>query len=138
MNPQQHNGAIWLILGAVNGLFAVAVAAWGSHGAALDPATRADQLFELGYLFQLCHALVVVAIGFAYPRLATGQRLTGFAALGFVAGMALFSGSLYWLAFNGPGSLGALAFLTPVGGSCLLIGWIVLVIAGVRLNFAGR
>ncbi|RME67448.1 MAG: DUF423 domain-containing protein, partial [Alphaproteobacteria bacterium] len=102
------------------------------------PARQADRLYELAYLFQLCHALVVVVIGLLLPYINRNLRLIGFAALGFVVGMALFSGSLYWLALHGPGSLGRLSLLTPVGGTSLLIGWVALVVLGLRENFARK
>ncbi len=122
-----------MALGSLNGLTAVALAALGSHAVALEDG-QASRLFELAYFFQLCHALVVVAIGLVFRRLGRNRRLIGFAALGFVFGMALFSGSLYWLALAGPGSLGFWSWLTPVGGTCLLIGWIALVLASFRFN----
>ncbi|PYR82425.1 MAG: DUF423 domain-containing protein, partial [Acidobacteria bacterium] len=41
----------------------------------------------------------------------------------FVAGIVLFSGSLYTLALTGVGTLGA---ITPIGGLLFLIGWLCL------------
>ena len=47
----------------------------------------------------------------------------------FVAGMALFSGSLYLLALTG---LRPLAYLTPLGGVAFLSGWVLLAVAARR------
>lgn len=92
----------------------VGLGAFGAH--ALKP-----RLLELGtlgiwekaVLYQLVHAVAVVAIlaGKSPPR--------GIAWC-WLAGIFLFSGSLYGLALGGPRWLGP---ITPVGGLCFLLGW---------------
>ena len=71
------------------------------------------------------HALHALAI-FAYGVWRERTPGKSHAALAFLAGIALFSGSLYGLALGGPGWLGP---LTPLGGLAFLAGW---VIAGVQ------
>jgi uncharacterized membrane protein YgdD (TMEM256/DUF423 family) len=63
-------------------------------------------------------------VGTRQPRLGT---LT--AAVAFVLGILLFSGSLYGLALGAPRALGAVA---PVGGTLFILGWIALAVAALR------
>jgi uncharacterized membrane protein YgdD (TMEM256/DUF423 family) len=62
---------------------------------------------------------VAVAIGFGAGRT---MALAGWL---FVAGILLFSGSLYVLALTGVGVVGA---ITPVGGVLFLAGWVCVAI----------
>jgi uncharacterized membrane protein YgdD (TMEM256/DUF423 family) len=129
----------FLVLGAAFGLLGVVFGAFGSH--ALRSKLTPERLgtFETGVRYQLWHALalfVVVLVGrvefVAGPR----RALTAFygtisgpaVAAGwlFVAGIVLFSGSLYVLSLTGKRAWGA---VTPFGGVCLVLGWAVLLFA---------
>jgi uncharacterized membrane protein YgdD (TMEM256/DUF423 family) len=107
--PTAGVGALLMALG-------VAAGALGAHGLA----TRLDEqhlhVFETAVRFHLFHALGLLAIGLA-PLPADAVRLPA-ALLG--AGVVLFCGSLYALAFGGPLWLGP---VTPLGGLCLILGW---------------
>jgi uncharacterized membrane protein YgdD (TMEM256/DUF423 family) len=109
--------ATWTRLAAVSGLLAVAFGAFAAHGVQ-DP--KAAEWLRTGALYQMTHALAVVA---ALAMARAGARRTGLAAALFLAGTALFSGSLYAMAFGGPRLLGA---VTPLGGLAFLAGWAVL------------
>jgi uncharacterized membrane protein YgdD (TMEM256/DUF423 family) len=78
-------------------------------------------VYKTGVLYHLLHAVTLVAVGTAAEKLARPRAV---AAL-FVAGVAIFSGSLYALALTGVTTLGA---VTPVGGLLLMAGWITLAI----------
>src|SRR5262249_55179208 len=114
----------WLLAGAANGFVAVAMGAFAAHGlkAILDPAALA--WVETGSRYELTPALALRAVALLL-RDATGasRRLLQAAGLAFLLGCILFSGSLYLLALTG---IMAMAWLTPVGGIGLLIGWVVL------------
>lgn len=105
-------------VGAVFGLLAVAAGAFGAHSlkTLLDPDRLA--IFETAARYQMYHALALVCCGLAERQL--GGRACRAAAWAFLAGILLFSGSLYALAFSGQRWLGA---LTPLGGLAFLIGW---------------
>lgn len=111
----------FLALGALFAFVAVAGGAFGAHSlkAILSP----DMLtvFETGVRYQMYHALGLLAVGWAahqYPQ--ASFHIAGWL---FVAGILLFSGSLYVLALSGVRWLGA---ITPLGGVCFLGGWGVL------------
>jgi uncharacterized membrane protein YgdD (TMEM256/DUF423 family) len=114
-----------LLSAGVLGLLSVALGAFGAH--ALKPVltelNRVDT-FELAVRYQMYHALALLATGLAGGH--TSQRYLRKASVCFVAGITLFSGSLYALCFI---SLKSLALLTPLGGLFLLAGWTLLIIA---------
>lgn len=112
-----------LLAGAVLGFLSVALGAFGAHAlkATLEAAGRVDT-FELAVRYQFFHALALLFVGLWRDR-KESTRL-GLAALFFVLGVALFSGSLYALSLT---SLGFVVFLTPLGGTCFLVGWAFLI-----------
>ncbi len=135
----------FLVLGGLFGLIGVALGAFGTH--ALRRRVPAERLatFETGVRYQLWHALALFAVVFVrsagplgrgasfYAPLVLGRNANPFAAIGgwlFVAGIVLFSGSLYALALTGEPRWGMVA---PVGGACLLAGWAGVVLAALTL-----
>src|SRR5207237_1415126 len=111
-----------IALGAVSGFISVAAGAFGAH--ALKARLSADLLatFEVGARYQMYHALALVLVGvLCVSRGNTAGEAYGASAALFVAGTALFSGSLYALALSGQRWFGA---VTPLGGFCFLLGWL--------------
>ncbi len=108
-----------LLCGTVLGALGVVLGAFGAHSlkASLEPGRLA--IFEVGVRYQLIHALALLLVGLA-QRGGDGTALRATGPL-FVAGIALFSGSLYGLALGGPSWLGP---VTPIGGLLLIAGWI--------------
>jgi uncharacterized membrane protein YgdD (TMEM256/DUF423 family) len=114
----------FLLIGAVAGGVGVALGAFGAHGlrGRLTPEMLA--VFETGVRYQLYHALAILAVAAAVPRV--DGRLLPAAGWCFTAGIAIFSGSLYALATTGITMLGA---VTPIGGVAFLVGWVCLAAA---------
>ena len=112
---------LFFALGALCGFFGVALGAFGAH--ALKARLDADLLltFEVGVRYQMYHAFVLLAVGWAQTRW-PGPLLDAAGWL-FVAGTVIFSGSLYALSLSGMRWLGAVA---PIGGLALLAGWLCL------------
>jgi uncharacterized membrane protein YgdD (TMEM256/DUF423 family) len=121
MNP-------WLAVAAINGLLAVAAGALGAHGIQSLLDAHAVQIFETATRYQMYHAL---AIGLAALAL-RGPFATLACAL-FLAGIVLFSGSLYLVALTGVPIFG---ILTPVGGANFLAGWASLAYAALKAGSA--
>ena len=109
----------WIAIGAVCGFLGVALGAFGAHG--LQGRATPEQLewWRTASLYHLLHVLPLVVIGV----LPAGRR--GTAAVGWttLAGILLFSGSLYAMGLGGPRWLGA---VTPFGGLAFLVGWLLL------------
>lgn len=117
MNP-------WLAVAAVNGFIAVAAGAFGAHGLQSRLDGHALQTFETAARYQMYHAL---AIGLA--ALATRSAAASLACILFLAGIILFSGSLYLLALTGSRTFG---LVTPFGGLAFLAGWAALACAALK------
>jgi uncharacterized membrane protein YgdD (TMEM256/DUF423 family) len=119
---------LFVSLGALAAALGVALGAFGAH--ALKARLAADMLavWQTAVQYHLWHALGLVAIGLLAQHLpASGPlRLAGWLML---AGIVLFSGSLYVLAASGVRWLGA---VTPFGGGCLIAGWLAVVYAVLR------
>lgn len=98
----------------------VALGAAASHAAGRAPHPDAARLLQIAVLYQLVHGIALVLAG-VLARFGTSRWL-GLAGAAFLAGVALFCGSLYWLAFTGA-SAGVLA---PIGGSSFIAGWLLL------------
>ena len=118
----------WIIVaGALNGALAVLAGAFGAHGlkARLPPELLAT--WNTAAEYQMYHALALVLAGvLAGPAPAGTLNQAGIALL---AGIVLFSGSLYLLALTGIKTLGA---ITPVGGLAFVAGWLLLAWAAWR------
>lgn len=113
---------LWLVAGAVCMALAVVLGAFGAH--ALKNRLPADLLavYHTGVEYHFYHALGLLLIGVIagfYPQ-ASGVQWAGALLL---AGIVVFSGSLYALALSGVRVLGA---ITPLGGVAFIAGWITL------------
>lgn len=116
------------VIGASYALIAVALGAFGAH--ALKP-----RLTDLGSLstwetavdYQMWHALALLILASRPLKGKAGHS----ANICLTIGIALFSGSLYWLALDGPRWLGP---LTPLGGLLLLVAWACLICAALRMK----
>ncbi|MFP5405564.1 MAG: DUF423 domain-containing protein [Gammaproteobacteria bacterium] len=109
---------LFFALGAIFALLAVGAGAFAAHG--LKPRLTPESLavFETAARYQMYHALALFVVAWATAaRPASSATLAGWF---FVAGIALFSGSLYALSLTGVRGLGA---ITPLGGLCFLSGW---------------
>ena len=116
----------FLLVGAVAAFLAVAFGAFGAHGlrGRLSPEMMA--VFESAVRYHMYHALALLLVSLAMGR--TSGWLIQTAGWCFVAGILLFSGSLYVLALSGVTILGA---ITPLGGLAFLAGWACLAFAAV-------
>ena len=121
-------GAWMIVAGAWASLLAVAAGAFGRHLLESRLDEHALQIFDTGARYQMYHGLALLLVAALAPRLG-GSNVTLIGRL-FVAGIIIFSGSLYALALTGVKMLGA---ITPLGGICFWMGWILLVRAGRRM-----
>ena len=109
-----------LTLAALLLFAAVGLGAFGAHALKTRLAPDMQAIWQTAVQYHVWHALGLLAVGlFTMQRPdAPGASL---AAWLFVAGIALFSGSLYALALSGVRGLGA---VTPFGGAAFLAGWL--------------
>ena len=118
---------LFFALGAVAGFIGVALGAFAAHGlkSRLDAGLLAT--FEIGVRYHMYHALALLGVAWACTR--WPGALTNAAGWLFVAGIVVFSGSLYILALTGVRWLGA---VTPLGGLAFILGWAALAWAALR------
>ena len=112
---------LFFALGALAAFIGVALGAFAAHGlkSRIDPNMLAT--FEVGVRYHMYHALALLAVAWACTK--WPGTLTNAAGWLFVAGIVVFSGSLYVLAVTGVRWLGA---ITPLGGLAFLAGWLCL------------
>lgn len=112
-----------IVIAAVFGALGVALGAFGAHGLqpVLEANARADT-FRTASHYHLVHALALLGAAWVRARWPASRPARWAGGL-FIAGILLFSGSLYGLAIFNLGILGAVA---PVGGAALIGGWLCL------------
>ena len=116
---------VFLAIGGVAALLAVALGAFGAH--ALKNRIPAEMLavWHTGVEYHVYHALGLLAVGIVAAQLPDSTLLKWSGWL-MLAGILLFSGSLYALALSGERWLGA---VTPIGGLAFLAAWAMFVTA---------
>lgn len=112
------------ILAAACGATAVLAGAFGAHALRVTLAASGQlEAWSTAVQYHLLHSVVLLALALHLRRAddaAVARRLARSAAL-FAGGILLFSGSIYALSLGAPRWLGP---ITPVGGLCLIAGWI--------------
>lgn len=103
------------------GFLGVALGAFGAHGLRERLPPHMLEVYKTGVLYHLLHAIALLAVGLGAEKLARPRAVGAL----WVAGIVIFSGSLYALAITGATALGAVA---PVGGLLLMAGWVTLAI----------
>lgn len=115
-----------LAISAVSGILSVALGAFGAHGlkAVLQPEQIA--VFETGVRYQFIHTLALFIISFFITQ--DESVFLKRAAYSFIAGIMLFSFSLYFLSIKSLVSINLnwLGPVTPLGGLFFIIGWMML------------
>lgn len=125
---------IFIILSGLLGFTAVALGAFGAHalqsrlGSLPDGVKRLDWWNTAAH-YHLTHALALAVAAWLVHRGAGAAALV--AGWAFVAGVMLFSGSLYMMTITGETKLGV---ITPFGGLLFLLGWGAIMVAGWRLG----
>ena len=121
---------IFLALGGVGMLLAVALGAFGAHILKKTLTPELMAVYETAVNYHFYHALGLLAVGLLALHLPDSGTLR-WAGFLMAAGLLLFSGSLYALSLSGIRGLGV---LTPVGGVALLAAWLLLAVAVVRAD----
>ena len=121
----------WLFIAGLSGFLCVTIGAFAAHGLSkvLEPKELA--WIETGVKYQMFHTMAILAIGILQlcRESLVANKMANFAASSWTCGILLFSGSLYALAL-GAGKF--LVWVTPIGGSLFLIGWLCLAYGGFK------
>ena len=114
-----------LILVALSGTLAVALGAFGAHGLKDVLSPYQMSIWEKGVQYQFYHTFPMLVLAF-YPKINIKGSFIR-AIWFFVAGILLFSGSLYFLAVKdliGLSNASFMGFITPIGGVAFILGWL--------------
>jgi uncharacterized membrane protein YgdD (TMEM256/DUF423 family) len=110
---------LFLAIGCIAALLAVALGAFGAHGLKARIAPELMAAYQTGVEYHFYHALGVILLGLTALHLPESVYLRS-AGWAMLAGIVLFSGSLYLLALTGLVWLGA---ITPAGGAAFIAAW---------------
>ncbi len=116
---------IFLLIGSIAMALVVALGAFGAHGLKEILADEMLDIFETGVKYHFYHALGLLVISLVAQSMPNSALLQWSGWL-MVAGITIFSGSLYVLSVYGIKWLGA---ITPIGGLCFISAWILLALA---------
>jgi len=117
----------WLMIGSVMSFLAVIAGTFAAHGLDQRLSPQMLEVFETGVRYHMYHALAILIAAVIHSPNTT--RLPAVAAGFFLAGIVLFSGSLYLLAVTQARWLGMIA---PIGGTAFLMGWATLVMTSFK------
>ena len=122
-----------LVAGAFFGMLAIIIGAFATHG--LQPLLTSKEItsFETGVKYQMYNSLFLLILG-GLPIASKRVKKACFYLT--IAGILLFSGSIYFLATNALTSFDftVIALVTPLGGSLLIAAWLVLLISIIKLK----
>jgi len=113
----------WLIIAGISGFSGVALGAFGAHGFRDVLSPEMLEIYKTGIQYHLIHSVVLLALSMSASSSFEFSRWFIF------AGIILFSFSLYLYALTG---ITAIAYFTPLGGVCFLIGWLSLMWIAVK------
>jgi uncharacterized membrane protein YgdD (TMEM256/DUF423 family) len=119
---------IFFSLGAILAAVSVSLGAFAAHGATKFMTEQQLSWMEKAARYNMYHALALFVVAWALTRWASQTGLLNTAGWSFVAGIVLFSGSLYIMAFTDL----RLGYITPLGGVAFVLGWILLAIAALK------
>ncbi len=126
MNPDAR---LFLILGAANAALVVILGAFGAHGLKARLGADMMAIYQTGVQYHMFHALGLIAVGLTLTQLPDSALLKWSGWL-MLAGIVIFSGSLYILSTTGWKWLGA---VTPLGGLSFIVAWVLFTVALVKL-----
>ncbi|KAA0546141.1 DUF423 domain-containing protein [Bacillus sp. BGMRC 2118] len=119
---------LFIVIGAINALIAVALGAFGAHGLEGKLSAKMLEVWKTGVTYQMFHAIGLLVIGLLVGKYENVASFTWAGWIMFI-GIVLFSGSLYALSTTGIKFFGP---ITPLGGVAFLIAWFMVIIGAVK------
>ena len=122
---------IFLVIASTLGGLSVVAGSFATHALKEKLSQYSLDIFQTGARLQMYHSLALLMVAFLLTIKELPQSLIVVAGYAFIAGIAIFSGSLYALSITGIKWLGA---ITPIGGVAFIVGWSCMAIAGWKLE----
>ena len=117
---------LWIIISAVSGFTAVAIGAFGAHGLKEKLSAEMIEVYKTGVLYHLIHSVVLLGLSL------TTILKTKLPSIFILLGIILFSFSLYIYSTSG---IRFFALITPFGGFCFLIGWLIIIYEAIKIKY---
>lgn len=117
-----------IVTGAVCAMTAVILGAFAAHALKGSLSEHSLSVFQTGVQYQFYHSLALLLLAVIYRQ--SPQPMLLWSAGFMLAGILLFSGSLYLLALTQQGWFGP---LTPLGGLCFIVAWLLLILASIKM-----
>jgi len=117
---------LWIIISAVSGFTAVAIGAFGAHGLKEKLSAEMIEVYKTGVLYHLIHSVVLLGLSL------TTILKTKLPSILILLGIILFSFSLYIYSTSG---IRFFALITPFGGFCFLIGWLIIIYEAIKIKY---
>ncbi|MBS1731033.1 MAG: DUF423 domain-containing protein [Bacteroidetes bacterium] len=119
----------FLIAAAILAALAVALGAFGAHALKEKVSESSLAVYETGIKYMFYHVFALLAVGILFQYFPSNNML--WSGRLFIAGIILFSGSLFALTFvlsAGASNLKWIGAITPFGGLCFIAGWIMMLV----------
>ncbi len=115
----------WIFTASLGGALGVILGAFGAHALRQTLSVESLGIYQTATTYMMTHSLALLGLGLWRKFQLSPSSLSWSAASAgfFLAGILIFSGSLYLLVFTGVNRWG---MVTPLGGLCLILGWIFL------------
>lgn len=113
---------LFMFIGGLSALLGVILGAFGAHGLKKSLSPEMLSVYQTGINYHLYHAMALLLVGIVIKLGAANIDYLKWSGYLFVAGIILFSGSLYLLSITGNKLFGP---ITPMGGLCFIAGWLL-------------
>lgn len=121
---------LFMVLGTLNAFLSIGLGAFGAHGLKDKLSAKYLDIYQTGVHYHMIHAIGLIVVGILYATVTQNQTaLMNWTGWLMFIGIVLFSGSLYVLSLTKVSILGA---ITPIGGMCFLISWLLLTIGIIK------
>ncbi|MBO9658981.1 MAG: DUF423 domain-containing protein [Chitinophagaceae bacterium] len=125
----------FLFSGSLLGGIAVILGAFGAHKLKEIVPPETVTTFQTGVQYQMYHALALILAAIVFEK-PSSQNLMEWAGFCFLAGIFLFSGSLYLLTVikaTGKVGLSGIGIITPFGGLFFIAGWVLFFLSAMKI-----
>ena len=125
----------FLIIAAALGALSVTLGAFAAHGLKKIVPAETVATFETGVRYQFYHTFALLITALLLQKMQSGSLV--WAGYCFIAGIVLFSGSLYALtALKATETVGlnGVGIITPFGGLFFVAGWLLMLV-GIIKNY---
>jgi uncharacterized membrane protein YgdD (TMEM256/DUF423 family) len=120
---------LFLLAGSLNAALCIVLGAFAAHALKAKIAAQSLSAFQTGVQYHFYHSLGLILLGILMLQLQTTGGPLKYAGFSMLAGIVLFSGSLYALSALSWKWLGP---VTPLGGLAFIVAWLLLVVGVLR------